>query len=239
VGVKTKVFNMWCTSSMTWIKPENIVKCMKNINIEDYKGLTGVIGVDLGSTNDLTALSLMIPHPDGNVFFNWCFLPEETYKVHENKPLYDKFINEGSLIITPGNVTDYDYLIKKIKEISLEIMITDVFYDSYNATQWAINMTNEGFNMRPFSQSISSFNRPTKEFKRLVDSNEIVINKSSNFVWQVSCCEIKEDWNANQKPIKTSWRRDKIDSVIASLTALGGWLGSGGCNTSDFEIFTI
>jgi phage terminase large subunit-like protein len=73
----------------------------------------------------------------------------------------------------------------------------------------------------------------------LVDSNEIVINKSSNFVWQVSCCEIKEDWNANQKPIKTSWRRDKIDSVIASLTALGGWLGNGGINTSDFEIFTI
>lgn len=238
VGVKTKTFNMWCTSSMVWIKPEAIVRVMKDIKLEDYAGCTGVIGVDLGSVNDLTAISLMIPQASGNVFFNWNFIPEETYKVHENKPLYDKFIKEGSLIVTLGNVCDYDYITAKIKEISQIIMISDVYYDRYNATQWVIQMTEQGFNLTPFSQSISNFNIPTKEFKRLVDTSEITIAKSQNFAWQIGCCTIKEDHNQNQKVVKTSWRTQKIDSVIAATTALGGWLNAGGTN-GDFEIFTV
>lgn len=235
VGVKTKTFNMWCTSSMVWVKPEIVVANMKDIKLEDYIGYTGVIGVDLGSVNDLTAISLMIPLADKKVFFNWAFLPEETYKTHPNKELYDKFIREGSLIITWGNVADYDYVANKIREINEIIPVTDVFYDKWNSTSWAIQMTEMGFNLTEFSQSIGNFNAPTKEFQRLLLTSELVLQKSSNFVWQVSCVTIKEDSSGNQKPVKTSWTTQKIDNVIASLTALGGWLKAGGCS-NDFEI---
>lgn len=235
VGVKTKTFNMWCTSSMVWVKPEIVVANMKDIKLEDYIGYTGVIGVDLGSVNDLTAISLMIPLADKKVFFNWAFLPEETYKTHPNKELYDKFIREGSLIITWGNVADYDYVANKIREINEIIPVTDVFYDKWNSTSWAIQMTEMGFNLTEFSQSIGNFNAPTKEFQRLLLTSELDLQKSSNFLWQVSCVSIKEDSSGNQKPVKTSWTTQKIDNVIASLTALGGWLKAGGCS-NDFEI---
>lgn len=235
VGVKTKTFNMWCTSSMVWVKPEVVVANMKDIKLEDYIGYTGVIGVDLGSVNDLTAISLMIPLADKKVFFNWAFLPEETYKTHPNKELYDKFIREGSLIITWGNVADYDYVANKIREINEIIPVTDVFYDKWNSTSWAIQMTEMGFNLTEFSQSIGNFNAPTKEFQRLLLTSELDLQKSSNFLWQVSCVSIKEDSSGNQKPVKTSWTTQKIDNVIASLTALGGWLKAGGCS-NDFEI---
>jgi phage terminase large subunit-like protein len=238
VGVKTKTFNMWCTSSMVWIKPETIVKCMKDVKVEEFAGSTGVIGVDLGSVNDLTAVSLLVPQASEYVLFSWNFIPEETYKVHENKPLYDKFIKEGTLFITPGNVCDYDYITAFIKNISQSIMISDVYYDKYNSAQWAIQMTEEGFNLTPFSQSIGNYNVPTKEFKRLVDTDKMTIAKSQNFAWQIGCCTIKEDHNGNQKPIKTSWRTQKIDSIISSTTALGGFLHAGG-GLNDFEIFTI
>lgn len=236
VGVKTKVFNMWCSSSMVWVKPEVVVANMKDIKLEDYIGYTGVIGVDLGSVNDLTAISLMIPLADKKVFFNWAFLPEETYKTHPNKELYDKFIREGSLIITWGNVADYDYVANKIREINEIIPVTDVYYDKWSATQWAIQMTEMGFNLTEFSQSIGNFNAPTKEFQRLLLTSELDLQKSSNFLWQVSCVSIKEDSSGNQKPVKTSWTTQKIDNVIASLTALGGWLKAGGCS-NDFEIY--
>jgi phage terminase large subunit-like protein len=236
VGVKTKTFNMWCTSSMVWVKPEVVVANMKDIKLEDYIGYTGVIGVDLGSVNDLTAISLMIPLADKKVFFNWAFLPEETYKTHPNKELYDKFIREGSLIITWGNVADYDYVANKIREINEIIPVTDVFYDKWNSTSWAIQMTEMGFNLTEFSQSIGNFNAPTKEFQRLLLTSELDLQKSSNFLWQVSCVSIKEDSSGNQKPVKTSWTTQKIDNVIASLTALGGWLKAGGCS-NDFEIY--
>lgn len=238
VGVKTKTFNMWCTSSMVWIKPEIVVSNMRDLNIEDYIGYTGIIGVDLGSVNDLTAISLLIPLAEKKVFFNWAFLPEETYKTHPNKELYDKFIKEGSLILTPGNVTDYDYVANKIREINGIIPVTEVYYDKWSATQWAITMTEMGFNLVEFSQGIGNFNSPTKEFQRLMLTNELEIDKSTNFLWQMTCVTLKVDHVGNTKPQKTSWTTQKIDNVISSITALGGWLKQGG-TSNDFDIFTI
>ena len=238
VGIKTKTFNMWCSSSQTWIRPESIVECMRPIKLEDYQGFTGVIGVDLGSVNDLTAISLMIPCGNERVFFNWSFLPEKSYEESPNKALYDKFIAEGSLILTVGNVADYDYISKKIQDINNIIPITEIFYDKYNSTQWVIQMTDLGFNMSPFSQAIGNYNAPTKEFERLVSTKEAIIEKSSNFLWQITCASIKEDHNGNRKPVKTAWRTQKIDNIIAATTALGGWMSKGGASF-DFEIFSI
>lgn len=236
VGIKTKTFNMWCTSSMVWIKPEVVVSCMEGLKLEEFIGYTGVIGVDLGSVNDLTAVSLMIPLTSKKIFFNWAFLPYETYKNHPNKELYDKFIAEGSLILTAGNVTDYDFVANKIREINEVIPVTDVYYDKWNSTQFAITMTEMGFNMVEFSQAIGNYNAATKEFQRLMLTNELTIQKSSNFLWQMTCVTIKVDSNGNEKPMKTSWVTQKIDNVIACTTALGGWLKAGGCS-NDFEIY--
>ena len=239
VGIRTKTFNQWCTANTVWIKPEYVVNCMRDLSLDDYVGYTGVIGVDLGAVNDLTAVSLMIPLSDGTkVFFNWSFLPEETYKNHENKELYDKFIKEGSLILTAGNVTDFDYVAQKIVEINEKIPITAIYYDRFNATQWAITMTDLGYNMQPFSQAIGNYNNCTKEFQRLVLTNELVIDKQSNFLWQMSCVELKVDFQGNAKPSKGTWRTKKIDNVIAATTALGGWLKEGGCS-ADFEFVII
>ena len=236
VGIKTKTFNMWCTSSMVWIKPEVVVANMEGLKLEEFIGYTGVIGVDLGSVNDLTAISLMIPLTSKKIFFNWAFLPYETYKNHPNKELYDKFIAEGSLILTAGNVTDYDFVANKIREINEIIPVTDVYYDKWNSTQFAITMTEMGFNMVEFSQAIGNYNAATKEFQRLMLTNELTIQKSSNFLWQMTCVTIKVDSNGNEKPMKTSWVTQKIDNVIACTTALGGWLKAGGCS-NDFEIY--
>lgn len=238
VGIKTKTFNMWCTSSMVWVKPEVVVANMEGLKLEDYRGFTGVMGVDLGSVNDLTAISLMIPLTEKKVFFNWSFLPEETYKDHPLKDLFDKFISEGSLILTPGNVTDYDFVANKIREINEIIPVLDVYYDKWNSTQFAITMTEMGFNMVEFSQAIGNYNAATKEFERLMLTNELVVDKSSNFLWQMTCVSLKVDHNGNIKPQKTAWKTQKIDNVISCTTALGGWLKAGGCS-NDFEIFIL
>lgn len=238
VGIKTKTFNMWCTSSMVWIKPEIVVDNMVGLKLEDYVGFTGVVGVDLGSVNDLTAISLMIPLAEKKVFFNWSFLPEETYKEHPLKELFDKFIKEGSLILTPGNVTDFDYISNKIREINDIIPITDVYYDKWNSTQWAIQMTEMGFNLQEFSQAIGNYNAATKEFERLMRTNELIIDKSANFLWQMTCVVLKIDHNNNQKVSKAVWKTQKVDNVISCTTALGGWLKAGG-SSNDFEIIIV
>lgn len=237
-GVKTKTLNLWCTSEFVWIKPEIMVQLMKDIKLEDYEGYPCIVGVDLSSVGDMTAVSAMIPLENKRIFFNWSFLPEDTYKENPNKALYEKFHKAGELDITPGNVIDHDYITNKIAWINTICPVMAIYYDPYNSSQWAVNMTELGYNLQPYGQNIGNMTRPTKEFQRLVLSGEMVMQKSSNFLWQLMGATIKEDINQNIKVVKQSYNRQKIDNVIACICALGGFLKEGGIAT-DFEIFSM
>lgn len=101
-------------------------------------------------------------------------------------------------------------------------------------------MTELGFNMKPFAQGVGNFNQCTKEAERLIkeEGDSIVIDKSSNILWQFGNCELKVDYNNNIKPVKANASSSrKIDGVIAMLTALGTYLQNP--TNNDFEIFTL
>ena len=85
--------------------------------------------------------------------------------------------------------------------------------------------------MRPYSQSIGSMNRPTKELARLISSNKVIIDYNPVTLWCFQNVVIKRDWNENEKIVKTSYNL-KIDGVISMVMALGGYLASTdlGCN---------
>ena len=238
VGVKTKTLNIWCTSEFVWIKPEVVVGCMKDMDIEDFTGYPCVVGVDLSSVGDTTALSVMIPIENKRYFFYWAFLPEDTYREHPNRALYEKFHKLGELDLTPGNIVDYDYITNKISWINSICPVTAVYYDRWNSSQWSITMTELGYNLVPFGQNIGNYSQATKEFQRLVLSGDAVLQKSQNFLWQMMCCSIKEDTQGNIKPVKKSYSKQKIDLVIAATTALGGYLAEHGIST-DFDIFVL
>ena len=223
VPVKTKNFNIFCQASTTWIPQEMVAKTMKPISLEDMAGYTCYLAADLGSVNDLTSLSAMWVLDAKYYFKTWTFLPSATLKEHPNKELYEKFIKEGSLIITPGNVTDYDYVIKKMDEVMQYCPIEGVYYDKYNATQWAIQCTELGYNMHQFGQNIGNMNKPTKEIERLMRDGRVIIDKSTNVVWQFGNAVLKTDINSNSKIIKDN-NNKKIDSVVSMITALGGYL---------------
>lgn len=235
--IKTKNFNIWMNSSIQWISQDIIVKQMESVNIEDYAGYTCYLGVDLSSVGDFTSLSCMIPYEDKFIYKSWCFLPDESLKDHPNKVLYERFVQEGSMIKTPGNVTDFDYIINKIAEINKTLHIEGVYYDSWNSSFFTIKCTELGYNMVPVSQAVGSFNAPTKEFERATREGKVIIDKSSNILWQFGCVTLKMDHNGNVKPSKESYQSKKIDSVISMLMCTAGWMKSP--ISTDFEIFTL
>ena len=181
VGVKTKVFNMWCSSRLSWLPMELVAKKMSAVDLNDFRGESCYIGVDLSAVADLTALSVCIPHEGKYFFKTWHFLPEASLKDNPNEELFNKFIQEGSLIVTDGNCTDYDYVTKMILDINEVLNIEEIGFDKWNATQWAIQCTELGFNLQPYGQGVSNFNIPTKEFERLVkeDGDNIIIDKTA------------------------------------------------------------
>ncbi len=224
VGVRTKNLNQWISSSDIWINNDQLLHSTQKLDLWDFSGLISYVGVDLAAVSDLTAVSALIPK-DGLFYFKtWYYLPQSCLFNNSNAELYKKWERKGYLTITAGNVTDYDYLLADLLKLNDAVYIEKVAYDSYNATQWAINSEAAGLPLEPFSQALWNFNRPTKELERLIKCGKVVIDDNEITRWCFSNVSLKLDYNENVKPIKTE-KQQKIDGVVAMIQALGAYLG--------------
>jgi len=226
VGVKTKNLNIWCDSSTVWIPDDFVVSSTKKLDLADFKGETCYIGVDLASNVDLTAVSYLFVKDNKYYFFNDFYIPADTLKtryLHADKELYKQWVDKGYLKTTSGNVTDYNYITKDILAVAENCEIEVIYYDKYNANAWAIQCTEEGLNMKQFSQTIGNFNNCTKEFERLILSNHVVIDDNPVMRYCLRNVELRMDFNGNVKPNKSSEKK-KIDGVISSLQSLAAYI---------------
>lgn len=235
VGIRTKNFNQWVSSSDIWISNDLLLESSKKINLEDYKDLTAYVGVDLAAVSDLTAVSLMIPIDGKFYFWTKYYLPQSALFDNSNSELYKDWKRKGYLTITDGNVTDYDYLLSDTLKMNNIVYIDKIAYDAYNATQWAINATAQGLPLEPYSQALWNFNKPTKELERLIKSGKVVIDDNPITRWCFSNVVLKRDFNENIKPTKGE-NQQKIDGVISMIEALGVYLQSPLYNN---EIFVV
>lgn len=220
VGIRTKNLNQWLSTSSIWIPNDLLLKYSKKINLEEFNGESCYMGVDLASVSDMTALSVMIPKDDKYYFKTFYYLPFSALSGNPNSEQYKQWHRQNYLIITEGNVTDYDYILSEILKTNNYLFINYISYDAYNATQWAINATAEGLPLEPFSQALWNFNRPTKEFERLIKSGKVIIDNNPITRWCFNNVVLKFDHNDNCKPVKLQ-DMAKIDGVIAMLEALG------------------
>lgn len=233
-----KVFNVWTSSSNVWIPMDYVYKVMKNVDIKDYKDYLCYLSYDLASTSDLSCVTALFENDNEFVYKTWYFLPNDTLKTSVNKDKYKIWKQQGYLITTPGNVTDYDYIFNQIQKIQNETSgVMRISYDTWNSTSLAIQLTNEGYNMQPYSQSIGSMNLPTKELERMImQGNNVIIDKNPITAWCFENAVSKSDWNDNQKIIKESYD-NKIDGVISMIMGLGGWMQDNNFNGVSCETF--
>ncbi len=233
--VKCKNFGFWGLSDYekTWLTHDEILNVTCDISLDQFDPDNTIVwlGVDLASTCDLTALSMMVVEDsdDGKLYYfkTWYFLPELSLQQNMNQEIYRKAINQHQLIATNGNVCDYSEVTKVILQIAERYTIAGVFYDSYNATQWAIDCTNQGLPLTPLSQALWSFNRGTKEFTRLVKMSTCRIDNNILTRFSFDNAELKFDHNENCKPVKKGFAKGgsgKIDGCISMLSCLCGYL---------------
>lgn len=222
VGIRTKNLNQWCQSSSVWIPDKYILNATDCVDLTKFNDCVCFLGVDLAAVGDMTAMAVMIPKDYKYYYKVFYYLPEYTINNSPNSDKYRYWHQKGYLTLTPGNVTDYDYITNDIIKLQEKygLLIESIGYDSYNATQWAIDCTSKGLNLIPVSQSIGNFSRTTKEMERLLrmDNGSVIIDNNPITRWCFANVAIKEDLNENIKPTKVS-ANQKIDGVIAMLQA--------------------
>lgn len=225
-SVRTKNLGQWLTTQEVWIPERLIGKNSINVRFEDFEGCDCWVGVDLASNYDMTALSFLLKDPDEETLFfkNLYYLPEEALQTGAAKDKYALWKREGHLFITPGNATDYQYITNDLFRLNETLNIVGIFYDPWNAVSWATQCTELGLPLEQFAQSLGNFNKPTREFERLIAMDAVKIDNNPITRWMFSNVSLKTDHNGNAKPNKGAGFAKKIDGVIAMLEALGGYL---------------
>lgn len=225
VGFRTKNLNEWMDNETTWINYDYILRATKKVEIDEFRGLQVYAGVDLAAVSDLTAVALLAHNEETNRYKIKVkyYIPSEALCDKYLKDKYREWAQKGLLTVTPGNVTDYDYITNDLMSTYEDVGLQNIGYDAWNSTQWAINATSLGLPLTEYSQSIGNFNRPTRELERLflaglvdLDDNEI-----TRFCFQ--SVVMKTDHNGNCKPNK-ALAKNKIDGCIAAIQALGIYL---------------
>jgi phage terminase large subunit-like protein len=207
---------------------------METVNLDDYENELAYGGCDLSVVCDLTAHSVCIPpnpdrknNPDKFIFKSWLYIPSEALENSPNKEIYKEWIRRHWAFKTSGNVVDYNHILKDQLEVNKKLYIADYGYDSYNATQWAINAEEQGLPLTTYSQTLGSFNKPTKLFEMLVRSGKCIIDANPAVEWCFGNVELMFDHQENCKPTKSNGdKNNKIDPVKSMLEALGCYLNS-------------
>lgn len=234
--VMTKNLNIWCDAVEVWIPEDYIIKATNDkITIKDFYTSDGGIkswgeecwvGADFAYRSDLTAVAYMFvkeadPYPIYNFFLRY-YLPEDSLKAPDLKldqELFKKWASAGYITLTPGNVTDFDYITKDLINISNNVQVKKIYYDQANAIQWAVQCVKEGLNPTPFSQQFGNFSHATKLFETLMYNKQIILEDNPITRYCLRNATLKFDEKNNCKPINTN-RKNKIDGVIAMIQAL-------------------
>ena len=224
INYRTKLMNQWVESKTIWISDDKIAEHMQRLEWEKFKGMPCYIGIDLASVSDITSVSYLWSI-EGKYYFKVLnYLPSDALATKENSIRYREFDMRGDLIVFPdSNVTDYDKILQDIIGVQQISPVYLISYDQWNSTQMIINATNYGFECKPFSQSLSSFNRPTKEFERAMLQGNVVMDANECVRWAFRNVLIKTDAHENQQIIKAT-AMSKIDPAVSMMMALGGYL---------------
>lgn len=190
-------------------------------------------GLDLGSTSDLTALTWLFKRDAGGWDLLCRFwMPEAALdrldkRTHRNGSAW---VKNGWITLTPGDVTDYDFVRQTIDADREAFDVEGIGYDRWNSSQMVIDLTADGAPMVKVGQGFASMSAPLKELHRLTlvgrpGAPQIRHGGNPVMRWMVDNLRAAEDPAGNVKPDKKT-SMDKIDGVSAAVTALAVALGA-------------
>lgn len=224
-NVMTKNVDLWVDAERTWILDDAWQKCIGTTAPADLKGCACWGGLDLSNVSDITAYVLLFHENDRFQLLPHFWIPEEKMreKIRKENINYDKWVAEGYVTVTPGNVIDYDFVKADILRIVADYDLRTSAYDRWNSSQTIIDLQNEGMECNPFGQGYGSMSAPTKEFEKLVLTGKIEHFGNPVLRWMLASTLVKTDPAGNIKPGKEK-STQKIDGIVAAIMALGEWM---------------
>jgi len=199
--------NQWTEQDVRWLSMEKWDACAGITADLDGKECYG--GLDLSSTTDLSAFVLVFPAEGYFDVLAYFWVPEEGAKrrEHRDRVPYTQWIRDEYIEATPGEAIDYDRIRNRIKELGERYKIESIAIDRWNATQLAMQLDGDGFEVVAFGQGYASMNWPTKKLEEVVLSGRLRHGGNPVLRWMAGNASIETDAADNWKPSKKKEHR--------------------------------
>ena len=230
----TKRLNVWVNADSAWMDMRAWDRCANPaLKIEDFEGEECIASLDLASKVDIAAKIRLFRREKKYFAFGTYYLPEHAAEDGRNSQ-YSGWARMGRLLLSDGNVIDYDLLERDLKDDVTRFDVREVAYDPFQAMQFSQRMQAEGIEMVEMRPTVLNFSEPMKELEKLVLEGNFEHDGCPVLAWMVSNIVCHRDQKDNIYPRKER-EENKIDGVVALLMALGRYMAKRVDETSFWE----
>jgi phage terminase large subunit-like protein len=238
----TKSLNMWVQNTDDqFIHAEKWQKCGSKRTLEDMRGRSCWVGLDLSSGGDLTTYSLEFPEEyttdtgdkkEKYYFYSQSFMPRGRLQEHIETDLapYDLWEQMELITVTGGAgdfKNDYKFIIKDLKRIKEEYGLTflGIGIDPHNADGILSDLEEFGCPVVIIVQSCKSLNDATVDIQLLVKSEDLEYNDNNELLtWSFLNAKIVrnsfDEIKVDKKPGQNFKRIDPVDACINAHTCM-------------------
>ena len=216
--------NQWVGSSVAWIPDHVFMRGNQPINEDFLKGRDCYAGLDLSSSEDITALVLIFPPQyEGDKYIMKCYfwVPEDMIpkKVRQTGIPYDQWHAKQYMLSTPGDIIDYQYILNHIEKLSDVYHIKEIAYDRWGSNMIMERLAEMGLTVVPFGQGYAMMSAPTKMLYELLMKGEMIHGGNPTLRWMAGNVVVDTDPAGNIKVTK-SRSKGKVDGIVAAIMAL-------------------
>jgi phage terminase large subunit-like protein len=213
--------NQWVEQAIRWMPIAKWDACAGPVDEAALAGKPCWSGLDLGQTSDITALVHVFAVDGRLVWLPRFWIPKEAMlrRSRRDRVPYKQWCDEGLIEATPGDVTDYDYVIKRAFEDADKFRIKEIAFDRWGAAQVSQRLEAEGLTVVPFGQGYASMSHPTKELMRHVLDGKLQHGGNPVLRWMAGNVVVEQDAAGNLKPSKRK-SNEKIDGIVAGVMGL-------------------
>ena len=232
-----KSLNVWYRNTDNeFINAQKWQECACDMTLNDFRGATVNIGLDLSSGGDLTSWDVEIAMQDGYFIDSHSYMPRGRFEEHiktDTAP-YDAWEKAELITVTGGETdfkNDYKFIIRDLKEMvqRYDFKINAIGYDPHNADGILSELESFGVPLVPVTQSARNLNDATCDIQYLVKSGKYHYNRRNellaySFMNAVTVANSFGEIKIDKQPGKKNSRIDPVDAAIDAhfLSVRGG-----------------
>ena len=242
--VISKLLNVYHAATIQeWVKAEQVRPLQTDRRIDDCtkdQGWVVFVGLDFSQGNDLHTASYLAArkHPSGRgtEFFadTNAWIKEDMLEQSSIRPLYEQWVKDRWLHVSPGKVFQPSLFIKRLDELFKQgVQFAAWGYDKYqskdpiNALKAYLQSVMKVPNPEPYVQVVSQlnseFNAPTDDLYAAMFAPVPFISFSASPLWPwcFGNCALEIDNRDNKRPVKANQSDScKVDPIQALIMAM-------------------